>query len=127
MEYRTRKIIMPGDLNPRHILFGGKLLAWIDEECYIYASCQLDTQSLVTKLIGEIEFKAPAQAGDIIEIGVDTVDIGNTSLTLKCEVRNKTTKKIICLLNRIVFVHVDENGKSVPHSKSTLNHHQAVS
>jgi acyl-CoA thioesterase YciA len=124
MEYRTRKIIMPCDLNSRHTLFGGKLLGWIDSECYIHASCQLEAQSLVTKFIGEIEFKAPAKAGDIIEIGVDVVNIGSTSITLKCDVRNKSTKKVICVIKRIVFVHVDEHGRSTPHYKSVL--HQDV-
>lgn len=117
MEYRTRKLIKPGDLNPRNILFGGRLMEWIDEECFIYASCQLETQNLVTKVIGEINFEAPARQGDVIEIGVEARHIGNTSITLFCEVRNKTSKKAICRIGKIVFVHVDEKGRPTPHGK----------
>lgn len=128
MLHRTRKIIMPGDLNPRNILFGGRLLAWIDEECFIYAACQLDTQNLVTKLIGEINFLSPAHQGDTIEIGVETVEVGRTSITVKCEVRNKNTKQPICIIDKIVFVHVGDDGRSKPHGKGwDLDHHQAVS
>ena len=47
--YRTRKVVKPGDLNSRNTLFGGRLLEWIDEECGVYAACQMGTQTLVTK------------------------------------------------------------------------------
>jgi len=32
MNFRTRKLIKPEDLNARGTLFGGRVLAWIDEE-----------------------------------------------------------------------------------------------
>lgn len=121
MEYRTRKIVKPEDLNPRNILFGGRMLAWVDEECFIYAACQLDTSNLVTKLIGEVNFEGPAHQGDIVEIGVETVAVGNSSITLACEVRNKTTRQPILRIGKVVFVHVDEHGKSQRHKLSSLN------
>lgn len=121
MEYRTRKIIKPGDLNPHNTLFGGRLIEWIDEECAIYASCQLNTASVVTKFIGQIDFRNPAHQGDVIEIGVETVRIGDTSITLCCEVRNKTTKQFICNIREIVFVHVDKSGRAAPHGMGLMN------
>jgi len=48
-KYRTRKVVKPGDLNSRNTLFGGRLLEWINEECGVYAACQMETQTLVTK------------------------------------------------------------------------------
>jgi acyl-CoA thioesterase YciA len=120
MLYRTRKVVMPGDLNPRNILFGGRLLSWLDEECFIYATCQLDTTDLVTKYVGEIEFLSAAKQGDIVEIGVDTVSVGTSSIVLSCEARNKTTQQVICRISKVVFVHVGEDGKSRPHGKSAL-------
>ncbi len=44
MEFRTRKLIKPEDLNAGHTLFGGQLLKWIDEEAAIYAMCQLNNR-----------------------------------------------------------------------------------
>ena len=70
MNYKTRKLIRPEDLNARGTLFGGALLKLIDEEAAIYAMCQLDTKDIVTKLISEVNFMAPSYLGDIIEIGV---------------------------------------------------------
>ena len=40
MEFRTRKLIKPEDLNAGGTLFGGQLLKWIDEEAAIYAETQ---------------------------------------------------------------------------------------
>lgn len=115
MIFRTRKIIKPEDLNPRGTLFGGQLLKWVDEEAAIFAICQLETNQIVTKLISEIDFVSPAFQGDIIEIGVEVANLGKSSLTLKCVVQNKTTKKEILKVDKMVFVCVNEEGKSVPH------------
>lgn len=120
MRYRTRKLVKPGDLNPENTLFGGRLLEWIDEECAIFAACQLGTLKLRTKIIGEVDFKAPAHQGDVVEIGVDVATFGNTSITLKAEVRNKNTKQTIVSIDKIVMVSVDENGKPKPHGKTAL-------
>lgn len=117
MIYRTRKLIKPEDLNGRNTLFGGRLMSWIDEECAVYAVCQMKTHSIVTKYISEMNFVAPAFQGDIIEIGVETVKSGNSSLTLRCEVRNKDTKQIIITIEKLVFVAVDDDGRPTAFDK----------
>lgn len=115
MNYRSRRLIKTEDLNSRGTLFGGRLMEFIDEEAAIYAICQLETENVVTKLISEINFVSPARLGDIVEIGMETLNIGKTSITLKCAVRNKKTGNVIVNIDKIVFVNVDENGKSTPH------------
>jgi acyl-CoA thioesterase YciA len=111
MIYRSRKIVKYEDLNPRGTLFGGTLLSWIDEEAAIYAICQIGDRMVVTKAISKIDFKSSPKLGDIIEIGMDLVRVGNTSITLKCNVRNKDTKEDVITIDEIVFVRVDETGK----------------
>lgn len=120
MIFRTRKIIKPEDLNPRGTLFGGQLLKWVDEEAAIFAICQLETNKIVTKLISEIDFVSPAFKGDMIEIGVDVISFGRTSLTIRCIVRNKTTKKEILKIDKMVFVCVNEDGKAIAHGKTEI-------
>ena len=115
MIYRTRKLIKPGDLNPRGTLFGGQLLKWIDEEAAIFCMCQLFTKSIVTKMMSEVNFISSAKLGDIVEIGCELVQFGTTSITIACEVRNKDTKQTIIRIDKIVFVAVDANGKPTPH------------
>ncbi len=120
MRFHTRKWVKPGDLNPNGTLFGGRLLEWIDEEAALYAIIQLENQKTVTKFISEIDFQSSAVQGDIIEIGIEVVKFGQASLTLKCEVRNKMTRKTIILVDRIVMVSLDQNGKAKPHGKTKV-------
>lgn len=119
MRFLSRRLVMPNDLNYADSLFGGRALEWIDEESAIYAICQLETNCLVTKHIGEINFESPAMQGDIVEFGLETKSVGRTSITVSCLVRNKATKKTICLADDIVFVKVDPVTRHpVPHGKT---------
>ena len=120
MKYYTRRFVRPNDLNISNRLFGGQLLSWIDEEAAIYASCQMKHDKVVTKYMSEIDFKISAQTGDILEFGLEVVSVGNTSLTTRCEVRQKISRRVVITVDRIVFVAVDEKGKPTRHSYTDL-------
>ncbi len=120
MRFHTRKWVKPEDLNPNATLFGGRLLEWIDEECALYSIIQLENPKVVTKYMSEINFSSSAAQGDIIEIGIDVVKFGTSSLTLKCEVRNKMTRETIITIENIVMVSLDAEGKPKPHGKSRI-------
>ena len=122
MRYHTRKVVKPGDLNPNETLFGGRLLEWIDEEAALYGVIQLENKRVVTKFMSEINFVSSAVQGDIIEIGMDVVKFGNTSLVLKCTVRNKLTRKTIINVENITLVNLDENGRPTPHGKTKIEY-----
>lgn len=122
MNFYSRMLIKPHDLNSHGTLFGGSLLSWIDEEAAIFVCCQLGEGALtigegnlVTKFMSEIDFVSSAILGDIIEIGMETKRFGRTSITIRCEVRNKFTKQTIIKIDDIVFVHLDKEGKPAPH------------
>lgn len=115
MRFFSRKLIKPQDLNAHGTLFGGSVLAWIDEEAAIYVICQLGKGNIATKFMSEIDFVSSAELGDIIEIGMETVKFGTTSITIKCEVRHKFTLEPIIRIDKIVFVHLDENARPTPH------------
>jgi len=121
MRFLSRRLVLPSDLNYANSLFGGRALEWIDEEAAIYAICQLGTNCLVTKHIGAINFESPALQGDIVEFGLNTKSVGRTSITVTCLMRNKITKKTICLADDIVFVQVDPTTKQpIPHEKTLV-------
>ncbi|MBB4805360.1 acyl-CoA hydrolase [Chryseobacterium defluvii] len=120
MNYHTRKWVKPEDLNPNHSLFGGRLLQWIDEEAALYTIIQLENTRIVTKFISEINFVSSAKQGDIIEIGIEVLKFGATSITLKCDVRNKMTRQTIITVDKIVMVNLDENGNPAPHGKTRV-------
>ena len=115
MNFRTRKLIKYEDLNAKGTLFGGQVLKWIDEEAAIFCMCQLNTKSIVTKAMSEVNFVSSAKLGDIVEIGCELVQFGTTSVTIACEVRNKDTKKTIIRVDKIVFVSVDDDGRPKEH------------
>ncbi len=122
MNFHTRKWVKPEDLNPNQSLFGGRLLQWIDEEAALYAVIQLENRHVVTKFISEIVFISAPKQGDIIEIGILATHFGNTSLTMRCEVRNKLTRESILTIDKMVFVNVDANGKPAPHGKTEITY-----
>ena len=122
VNFRTRKWVKPEDLNANGTLFGGSLLRWIDEEAAIYAMLQLGSYRAVTKLISEINFVSSAVQGDMIEMGLKAVRFGKTSLTMRAEVRNMITRKLILSIDRIVFVALDEEGNPVPHGYSEITY-----
>ena len=122
MNFHTRKWIKPEDLNPNGTLFGGRLLEWIDEEAAIYAAIQLDNNFIVTKFISEIEFISSARQGEIIELGIEAVNFGTTSITMKCEVRNKITRSKIITIDKIIMVNMGSDGKPLAHGKTEVQY-----
>lgn len=122
MRFHTRKWVKPQDLNANKTLFGGALLAWIDEEAALYTIIQLENKHVVTKFMSEINFMNAAREGDIVEIGMDVVKFGRSSLVLKCEARNKMTRKTILTIENITMVNLDENGKPKPHGKTEIEY-----
>lgn len=111
----NRRLVMAKDLNGANKLFGGTILAWIDEQAYIEVISLLKTNNVVTKYISEIEFISGAIVGDVVEIKTNFSKAGKTSVTLKVEVCNFTTQKKIATVNEIVMVNVDDQGQPKPH------------
>lgn len=120
MRFHTRKWVKPEDLNANGTLFGGSLLAWIDEECALYSIIQLENSKVVTKYMSEINFMASARQGDIVEIGIEVLKFGKSSLVLQCEVRNKMTRETIITVDNIIMVNLGEDGRPKPHGKTEI-------
>ena len=104
MRFHSRKWVKPEDLNPNGTLFGGRLLAWIDEEAALYTVVQLENPKIVTKYISEINFMSSAKQGDIVEVGIEVTKFGKSSITLKCEARNKMTLETILTVDNIILL-----------------------
>ena len=115
MKFLTRKLVTPADLNPRGYLHGGQLMKWIDEEGGIHAALELETGLIVTKFISEINFKFPVIQGDVVEIGMQTLEIGKTSCTLCCEVRSIQAERTVCTIDKMVYVRVNKYGLPKKH------------
>ena len=110
MKFLTRKLVTHENLNPRGYLHGGELLKWIDEEGGIHAGIEMNTSLIVTKMMSEINFKFPVILGDVVEIGMQTLDIGKTSCTLSCTVRSLHADRTVLTIDKIVYVRVNKYG-----------------
>jgi acyl-CoA thioesterase YciA len=122
MKFHTRKWVKPEDLNANGSLFGGKLLSWIDEEAALYTIIQFENNKVVTKYMSEINFMSSAKQGDIVEIGMEVVKFGKSSIILNCEVRNKMTQETIITIDNITMVNLGEDGKPRPHGKTEIEY-----
>lgn len=120
MRFHTRKWVKPEDLNANGTLFGGKLLAWMDEEVALYCIVQLENKKIVTKYMSEINFMSAPVQGDVVEIGIEVVNFGKSSLTLKSEVRNMMTRQTVLTVDNIVMVNLGKDGKPAPHGKTQV-------
>lgn len=118
-----RRLVMPKDLNPATVLFGGTMLAWIDEAAALYAMCQLSTPRVVTRAISAIEFKKPIPLSSFVQLYAHNVKVGNSSLEVEINVFCKQLDKDVSISNapyvtaRLVFVSVDSLGNKINHGK----------
>ena len=120
MSYGTlsmRHLVKYPDCNATKNLFGGQMLAWVDEGAAMYASCQMRTDTLVTRKVGEIEFRLPVPLGHICNIYARTEREGRTSLTIRVTVTRQTfsggDELVVCETD-LVFVALDKEGRPTP-------------
>ncbi len=98
-------------------LFGGQLLAWLDE-AGAAISCEFaETGKIVTKHISEVNFQSPVRPGQLIKVYGKIIKVGKTSLTIEVEARRHSiyngTQKPVCKC-QMVFVRIDGDGEAVP-------------
>jgi len=98
-------------------LFGGKLLAWLDEAGAALSAEFTETGRIVTKHISEVNFQSPVRPGQLIKIYGKILKIGRTSITLEVEARRHSiyngTQKPVCKC-QMIFVRIDGDGEPVP-------------
>lgn len=118
MELSTQHIVMSRDLNQHGFLFGGQMLAWIDEGCAMYVMEKIRYSNIVTVSMDDVVFKSPGLSGDIIQIFSKIEKIGKSSITIrnasisKSQKRKEVREIIDC---RITYVCLDDSGKPFPY------------
>ncbi len=81
---RLVDIVFPGDTNHHGTLFGGVALAHMDKVAYI-AAARHARVDFVTASCERINFEAPANLGDIVELTGKVVRVGRRSLSVEVE------------------------------------------
>ncbi|HNR31271.1 MAG TPA: acyl-CoA thioesterase [Candidatus Hydrogenedentes bacterium] len=116
----TRHLVMEKDLNPEGHLFGGAMLAWLDEATGIYVMEKIGYPDFVTVGLDNVYFKAPGHRGDIITIYSRIVKTGASSVTAETkavnhELHSGADREIITC--RFTFVCLKEH-QAYPYFKS---------
>jgi len=110
----THRLVLPGDLNQYGFLFGGRLLAWVDEACWIAASVDYPTCQFVTVGMDTVEFHHSVRDGTILAIRCEHLREGTTSTTYSVEVHDKKNQTGPLFSTCVTFVSIDEAGNKRP-------------
>ena len=111
-----RVSMFPRDTNGHGTIFGGVLLAYIDQAGAIATRPYCDL--VVTIKMNEIVFHAPVYVGDVVSFYAAVTRIGRTSITVKVVVtaerwrRSDETVKVTEA--EVVYVNVDEKRQPSP-------------
>ena len=109
---QTRQVFPP-DTNHHGTLFGGKLMAYIDETAAI-AATKLARGPVVTASTDSVDFINPIRIGDVVTLEAMVSWTGRSSMEifLKITAENLLTReRYIAALSFLTFVALGENGK----------------
>jgi len=108
-------------------LFGGVMLAWLDEAAAAFAAQAADTPRMVTKHIAGLTFQRPCRPGQIIKIYGEVDRVGKTSLRLNIEARRHSvyngTQRVV-VSTKMTFVRIDGDGEAIPLSEKVRQKHR---
>ena len=114
MKLISTKICKTSDIGVNDILFGGTMLAWLDESAGIMASSVCCSSNMVTLKMEEVLFKEPVQVKQQIRIYGKVDRMGKTSISLFIEARRadlKNRTEVVVCSTKMVFVRIDKGGK----------------
>jgi acyl-CoA hydrolase len=108
---QTQRLVLPADLNQYGFLFGGRLLAWVDEASWIAASLEFPQCRFVTVAMHEVQFHHSVREGTILTIDSRLQKTGNTSVTYGVQVIDtRRNPQDVLFATTVTFVNVDEGG-----------------
>lgn len=114
-ELILKTVAMPKDTNYRGYIFGGWSLSQMDLAAGYFGS-KLAKHPVVTKALNKVNFMSPINVGDIVEIEVELIKLGNTSMHLLVEMysvhRLLGTKKMV-ISSEFVVVAVNEENQPI--------------
>ncbi|HLS35585.1 MAG TPA: acyl-CoA thioesterase [Bacillota bacterium] len=108
--------VLPPDTNAYGTLFGGKLMAHIDDVAAI-AAVRHARKAVVTASTDSVDFLAPVREGDSICVEAFVTWTHKTSMEVFVKAVTEdllTGKRKVCSTAFLTFVALDENGKPTP-------------
>jgi uncharacterized protein (TIGR00369 family) len=107
---RNAFLVRSEHLNHHGNLFGGDMMAKIDETAYCLLRQEHEEKTFVTRA-AEISFERPARLGDVVVFEAHILNVGNTSIQV--EVFGSVSGVAICSAC-MTYVCLDAGGKKTP-------------
>jgi len=110
------KSMLPSDANPSGNVHGGEIMRLIDE-CGGAAAARHARKRVVTARVDELSFVAPVYVGNLVTARASVNDVGTKSMEVgvRVDAEDMLTGKVVHVSSAyLVFVAIDENGKTVP-------------
>lgn len=109
------RVIQYADINPAGNLFGGKLMAWMDEIAGVVAIRHAGL-GVTTAAVDNLQFKKSVKLGDILVLKARVTYVGTKSMEVRVDVyKEDPATGLRYVVNRAYFIEVavDANGNSV--------------
>lgn len=130
----TSKIVLPNDTNTLGNLFGGELLAWMDN-CAAIAAGRFCGRVVVTASVGNVTFNHPIKLADVVTLEAKVSRAFSSSMEIFIDVftdvAGKDARKL-CATGIYNFVAVDQYGstievpKLIPESEREVERYNAA-
>ncbi len=108
------RMVKSEDLNHHGTLFAGKTAMWVVEAGFIAAASLTHPENIVCINVHGLLFKKPVRNGQIIRLESKVVMAARTRLVSYVSVQDNVSNQM-CLDSFLSFVHVDLQGKPLPH------------
>ncbi len=112
-----RVLMMPRDTNHQGTIFGGIILALIDQAGYIEAR-RHGLHRWVTASVDRVDFKAAVFVGEVVELNARTIKLGRSSVSVQVVVDSQRADGSWMRVTeaQLTMVSVDSQGRSIPFS-----------
>lgn len=110
------RLVLPPDTNHMDTIFGGKVLAYIDEIAGISAMKHSGRKVVVTASIDSVDFLSPAYVGDVLELEANVTSTGRTSMEVYVRVKSQnlqTGEERLTTESFLTLVAMGDDGKPV--------------
>ena len=112
--FQHHMLVRQEHLNQYGSLFGGRVLAVIDELAFIACSRTFAGHNFVTRAVLDAEFHAPAYLGDVLLFSYHVEHVGKTSVHVRVEMlvyEGGDGRPVRSFDGTVVMVCVDDKGR----------------
>jgi acyl-CoA hydrolase len=110
--YITHHLVKSEDLNHHGTLYAGRTAEWFVEAGFVSAASITAPENIVCLQIHGMKFTSPIRRGEVVRFDSKIVF---TSRTRMVSYIRLTAHETLVVEGFITFVHVDKDGKSLPH------------